>query len=156
MADDEKKVKADALTYSSTTLKAPKAVDHLPSPVRGGGGAGGGAKDIKEAFDAIEPHRGTWFMVAEKVGNPGRFYDGFRALGATVKVNRNGDTIALDKNGKEKSVPAFDVYAMVEEGDLKPWKKPSAKTKSEKAASEKNDEAAKAAEQRPAGAQARK
>lgn len=133
MAEEPAKTqKRDALHYTSTTLSKPKPVAQLPTPVRSGGGGGGqGSADIREAFQAIEPERGQWFLVAEKVANPGRFYDGFRGLGAQVKVNKNGKTTATDKDGKEVEVDGFDVYAMVPEGDLKPWKKGSAKQKAQ-------------------------
>lgn len=133
-----KKSKAPALRYESTTLSTPKKVDHLPSPVRTGGfGGGNQAADILAAFQAIEPSRGDWFLVAEKVANPGRFYDGLRGHGATVKVNRNGTTTAW-KGDEQIEVPAYDVYAMVEPGDLKPWKKgKSGKQKAQEAMQEK-------------------
>lgn len=118
-----KKKTADALNYGdSTTLAKPKKVDTLPSVVRGGGGPGG-ASDIRRAFDAIVGERDEWFLVAEGVGNPGRFYDGFRALGASVKINRRGEVEAADKAGVPVVVPAYDIFAMVPKGELKPHKK---------------------------------
>lgn len=154
-ATEETKVaKSPSLSYEGRALAKPKKVDVLPSPVRAGGGGGSaGAADILEAFKEIEPHRDQWFLVAEAVANPGRYYDGFRGQGCTVKVNRNGMTQAKDKGGAVVEVPAFDVYAMVPAGDIKPWKKPSAKAKAqEKLAARGAEERG----ERPAGTQPRK
>lgn len=148
-ADGAKKKAAPSLIYGDhTTLAKPKAVDHLPTPVRGGGDhGGGGAPDIVNAFKEIEPFRGKWFQVAETIPNPGRFYDGFRARGAQVKVNRVGVTKAHTRDGKEVEVPTFDVYAMVPEGPIKPWKKGTKKAE----AQAKLAENAAAATEAPAG-----
>lgn len=125
-----RKKAAPALNYGgATAIEAPRKVAAPPGPVRGFGGVGGAA-DIKAAFDKILPHRGDWFLVAENVPNPGRFYDGFRALGAMVKNTQTGKMVKVhDKDGKEVEVKGFDIFAMVPPGELKPVKKSKASSK---------------------------
>lgn len=127
-ASKTKKPAAPALNYAgSAAVAKPVKVDHVPGPARFGGG-GRTAADIAAAFKEIEPHRGDWFQVAENVGNPGRYYDGFRALGATVRIQKApGQGTALTPDGKTVSVDIYNIFAMVPEGELKPYKKKSSK-----------------------------
>ena len=118
------KAKAASLNYpESRALSVPRK--SAPPATRGGGG-GGGRPDpsIETAAAHLLAHRDEWFLVVEGVPNAGKFYDGFRAQGAQVRVAATGKLVRLkDATGAEKDVKTYDVYARIPAGEVKPVRK---------------------------------
>ena len=95
-------------------------------PARAGVAGGKPAEDVAKAFAIIEKDRNEWYLVAPSVANPNRWFDALKALGAQVSTRRIKDaTLTVERNGEAKTYPAFEVYAMVPKGELKPHRKPS-------------------------------
>jgi hypothetical protein len=124
MTDETKTAtKAAPVQYESTALATPVKADP-PAGRMSGGGGGRPAEDVIKAAQVLLANRDEWYLVAEKVANPGRFYDGFRGQGARVRVSKTGDTVtAKDAQGQQKELPTYNVYAMIPAGEVVPWKK---------------------------------
>lgn len=123
--------KAPPLQYpESRALAKPKKA---APPAGGGGGGGGGRPDpsIEEAVKTLLADRDEWYLVVEGVPNAGKFYDGFRAQGAEVRVAKTGQTVELtDAAGNRKSVMTYNVWARIPRGEVRPVRKGKGKTNS--------------------------
>jgi hypothetical protein len=97
--------------HASAALAKPRPAE---PPARHGINGRGPAEDIMRAFRSVEAVRDQWFLVAERVPNPNRYYDAFRGLGCRVEVRLTD---------KERGLS--DVYALAPAGDLVPRGKPS-------------------------------
>jgi len=120
---DEKTEKATPLRYESQALAKPIKASPPAGRATGGGG-GRPAVDIEAAAKVLLEDRGEWYQVCDGVANPGRFYDGFRAQGAEVRVAATGKTTTVqDADGNDKDVKTYNVWAMIPPGPVVPHKK---------------------------------
>lgn len=99
-------------------------VKATPPPARTAGGTARPAEDILAAAQVLLKDRGQWYQVAAQVANPNRWFDALKAQGASVKTRRNGDT-KVERDGQTVDRPAYDVFAMIPAGEIKPHLKPS-------------------------------
>lgn len=100
------------MTKNNSTALATPVKATPPAKATGTTGSRGPAQDILAAWDQIKDTSEEWYLVAQGVPNPNRYFDAFKALGGIVKQCKIGDK-------------QTDVYVQIPAGGPKPHRKPS-------------------------------
>jgi hypothetical protein len=100
------------MTKNDSTALATPVKATPPGRTTSTGGNRGPAQDILAAWEQIKDTRETWYLVAQGVPNPNRYFDAFKALGGKVKQVKVGDK-------------QTDVYVQIPAGGPVPHRKPS-------------------------------